>query len=108
MDRGHPLIRLTAVELSTVGAGLYQLLSRFTGYWAARVGWDPEAWVNPEELRHEYADELMAGQVPGLVLALSRSTAAQAQSSLMNPVKNPDATVCPGHACRTGGEPIPR
>jgi hypothetical protein len=26
------------------------------------------------------------------------------KSSLMNP----DATVCPGHACRTGGEPIPR
>jgi len=37
-----------------------------------------------------------------------RTPTGTSQSSLIDPVKNPDATVCPGHVCRTGGEPIPR
>jgi len=68
-DRGHERLRLTARELSELGHGLYQLLARFTGYRAAQVGWDPEGRVDPVELREDWADELAAGQLPGLVLA---------------------------------------
>ncbi|RZU73562.1 hypothetical protein EV384_1971 [Micromonospora kangleipakensis] len=69
LDRHHERLRLTAAELSELGNGLYQLLMRFTGYRAAQVGWDPEGRVDPAELQQEWADELTAGELPGLVLA---------------------------------------
>src|SRR5262245_23504574 len=68
-DRGHETVRLTAAELTEVGHGLYRLLARFTGYRAARVGWDPEGCIDPAELRRDLAGELAAGTLPGLVLA---------------------------------------
>jgi hypothetical protein len=48
---------------------LYQLLAAFTGYQAAQVGWDVEGFVDPAELRQEWAEELERGELPGLVLA---------------------------------------
>jgi len=69
LDRDHEGLPLKAAELSELGGGLYQLLKRFTGYRAAQVGWDPEGRVDPAELRHDYADDLAAGELPGLVLA---------------------------------------
>lgn len=68
-DRDRERLRLTAAEFSELGHGLYRLLMGFTGYRAAQVGWDPEGRVDPAELREDRADELAAGQLPGLVLA---------------------------------------
>ncbi|GFJ83752.1 hypothetical protein [Phytohabitans houttuyneae] len=69
LDRGHEPVRLRAAELTQLGQGLYQLLTQFIGYQAAQVGWDPQGRVDPAELRHEWADEIAAGELPGLVLA---------------------------------------
>ncbi|MET7808903.1 hypothetical protein [Micromonospora chersina] len=69
LDRHAPHLGLTADELSELGKELYQLLTRFTGYRAAQVGWDPEGRVDPAELQQEWAEELAAGELPGLVLA---------------------------------------
>ena len=43
----------------------------FEGYVAAKVGWDPQALVDPAELRSECADELAVGSINGLVLCNS-------------------------------------
>jgi hypothetical protein len=69
LDGRQPRLPLTAEELSQLGNGLYSVLATLTGYRAARVGWDPEAFVDPLELRQEWAEELAAGALPGLVLA---------------------------------------
>lgn len=66
---GWERLRLTAGELSELGRGLYSLLSTFSGYRVAMVGLDPEMFVDPVELRMEYADEFADGTLPGLVLA---------------------------------------
>lgn len=58
LDGRRPRLALTAAELSELGGGLYSLLATLTGYRAARVGWDPEAFVDPVELRQEWAEEL--------------------------------------------------
>jgi hypothetical protein len=60
---------LTAAELTELGAGLYQLLRQLTDYRVAQVGWDPERLVDLTELEQEWADEIAAGQMDGLVLA---------------------------------------
>ncbi|MGH3728617.1 MAG: hypothetical protein ACRDTU_07665 [Micromonosporaceae bacterium] len=69
LDGSQPRLALTAKELSKLGSGLYSLLATFTGYRAARVGWDPETFIDPVELQQEWAEELAAGALPGLVLA---------------------------------------
>jgi hypothetical protein len=69
LDRHHERLRLTADEFSELGHGLYRLLAHFSRYRAAQVGWDPEGRVDPAELQQDRADELDAGQLPGLVLA---------------------------------------
>ncbi|WP_433229064.1 hypothetical protein [Actinomadura formosensis] len=69
LDGNRPQLRLTSEELSELGAGLYTLLATLTGYRAARAGWDPEVFVDPVELRREWAEELAAGALPGLVVA---------------------------------------
>lgn len=69
LDGRQPRLPLTAKELSELGNGLYSLLATLTGYRAARVGWDPENFVDPVELQQEWAEELAAGALPGLVLA---------------------------------------
>jgi len=69
LDRGHEPAQLTTAELTQLGHRLYQLLSGFTGYQAAQVGWDPEWRVDPAELGREWADELVAGTLSGVVLA---------------------------------------
>jgi len=38
---------------------------------ATKVGWDPQALVDPAELRSECADELAVGSINGLVLCNS-------------------------------------
>jgi len=40
--------------------------------------------------------------------ATARKCGSTGSEFARNPAKNPDATVCPGHACRTRGGPIPR
>src|SRR6266702_2854810 len=61
-------ISLSAAELSELGAGLYRLLAKFNGYVVAKVGWDPEGFVDPQELKTDWADELADGTISGLVL----------------------------------------
>lgn len=67
-DGTLPRVGLTAAELTELGTGLYGLLARFDGYVAAKVGWDPEGFVDPEELKTDWADELADGTLDGLVL----------------------------------------
>ncbi len=68
LDGTLPRTRLSAAELTELGTGLYRLLAGFNGYVAAKVGWDPEAFLDPEELKTEWADELADGTINGLVL----------------------------------------
>jgi len=69
LDRNKPRLSLTLEELNELGNGLYGLLSRFTGYLAAKVGWDPEPLIDLGDLRQEWLEELADGALPGLVLA---------------------------------------
>jgi hypothetical protein len=69
LDKGRPRLPLTPAELSELGNGLYSVLTTLTGYRAAQVGWDPEDFVDPVELRQQWVEELAAGTLPGLVLA---------------------------------------
>ncbi|MEV4534465.1 hypothetical protein AB0J82_11610 [Asanoa sp. NPDC049518] len=71
LDRGHEPVRLSAAELTTLGRALYDLLATFSGYQAAKVGWDPEWQIDLAELRQDWADELATGDptLSGLVLA---------------------------------------
>jgi hypothetical protein len=68
LDGTLPRTELFAAELSELGAGLYRLLAEFNGYVAAKVGWDPEGFVDPAELKSDWADELADGAINGLVL----------------------------------------
>jgi hypothetical protein len=68
MDGTLPRTRLAAAELTELGNGLYVLLAKFSGYVAAKVGWDPEGFLDPAELRSDWADELADGTINGLVL----------------------------------------
>ncbi|GIE37089.1 hypothetical protein Ait01nite_101340 [Actinoplanes italicus] len=65
----HERRPLTAAQLTDIGHGLYKLLGRFSGYQVAQVGWDPEGLVDLVELRQEQTGDLLAGTLPGLVLA---------------------------------------
>jgi hypothetical protein len=69
LDATLPRVRLTAAELTELGTGLYRLLAGFDGYVAAKVGWDPEGFVDPAELKTDWAEELANGTLDGLVLA---------------------------------------
>jgi hypothetical protein len=69
LDGTLPRLRLTAAELTELGTGLYRLLAGFDGYVAAKVGWDPEGLLDPEELKADWTDELADGTIDGLVLA---------------------------------------
>jgi hypothetical protein len=67
MDGTLPKTRLSAAELTELGHGLYRLLSKFSGYITAKVGWDPEAFLDPAELT-DWAEELADGTIHGLVV----------------------------------------
>ncbi|PSJ30612.1 hypothetical protein B7P34_00975 [Streptosporangium nondiastaticum] len=69
LDRALPQAALTSVEFTQLGRGLYDLLTQFDGYQAAKVGWDPESLVDVDCLRAEWADELARGALDGLVLS---------------------------------------
>ncbi|MFE3073528.1 hypothetical protein [Streptomyces sp. NPDC059247] len=69
LDGTLPVIRLTAAELTELGHQLYELLGTFDGYVTARVGWDPEALLDPVELKAEWSVELADGSLHGLVLS---------------------------------------
>jgi len=68
LDGTLPETRLTAAELTELGTGLYSLLAEFDGYVAAKVGWDPEGLLDPEELKTDCVAELADGTINGLVL----------------------------------------
>jgi hypothetical protein len=68
LDGSLPRTRLSAAELTELGTGLYRLLARFDGYLAAKVGWDPEGFLDPGELKSDWIDELADGTINGLVL----------------------------------------
>ena len=68
LDGTLPRTRLSAAELSELGAGLYRLLASFNGYVVAKVGWDPEGFLDAAELKSDWADELADGTINGLVL----------------------------------------
>lgn len=69
-DGTLPAFRLTAAELTELGHQLYTLLAQFDGYVAAKVGWDPEGLVDPDELKADWTpDELSDGGFHGLVLS---------------------------------------
>jgi hypothetical protein len=67
-DGTLPRTELSAAELTELGTGLYRLLAMFSGYLAAKVGWDPEGFVDPAELESDMAGELADGTIDGLVL----------------------------------------
>lgn len=69
VDRGLERVRLRAAQYTALGHALYRLLGGITGYRAAQVGWNTQWRVDLAELRAEYADELEAGELHGLVLA---------------------------------------
>lgn len=69
LDGSLPRFQLTAAELTELGHQLYELLTQFRGYVAAKVGWDPESLLDPAELRNEWSAELNDGSLHGLVLA---------------------------------------
>ena len=75
LDGTLPRTRLTATELTELGTGLYRLLAEFNGYVAAKVGWDPEGFLDPEELKSDWADELNDGTINGLVLCQAMHSA---------------------------------
>ena len=68
LDGTLPRTRLSAAELTELGTGLYRLLAGFNGYVAAKVGWDPEGFLDPEDLKSDWAGELADGTIDGLVL----------------------------------------
>ncbi|MCH0560970.1 hypothetical protein [Streptomyces sp. MUM 16J] len=68
LDGSLPMISLTAAELTELGQQLYDLLQKFDGYVAAKVGWDPESLVSPLELKNEWSEELNEGSLHGIVL----------------------------------------
>ncbi|WP_416974045.1 hypothetical protein [Streptomyces sp. 4F14] len=68
LDGSLPRQKLTAAELTELGQQLYDLLGTFHGYVAAQVGWNPEHFVDPAELR-EWSEELNDGSIHGLVLS---------------------------------------
>ena len=68
IDGTLPKIRLTAAELTELGHQLYRLLTKFDGYVAAKVGWDPEPLLDPADLQSDWTDELAEGSIHGLVL----------------------------------------
>ena len=67
-DGTLPRTKLSFTELTELGHGLYRLLATFSGYVAAKAGWDPEGLTYPSELRTDWADELAGGSIDGLVL----------------------------------------
>jgi hypothetical protein len=71
LDGTLPKTRLSATELTELGEELYRLLARFHGYVAAKAGWDPEGFLDPEELRSDWRAELTDGTIHGLVLCQS-------------------------------------
>ncbi|MFI0928654.1 hypothetical protein ACH4TP_32835 [Streptomyces sp. NPDC021012] len=69
-DGSLPRIRLTTAELTELGHQLYALLAKFDGYIAAKVGWDPESFLDPGDLKSDWTpDELSDGSIHGLVLS---------------------------------------
>lgn len=51
---------LSPAELTELGHQLYELLAAFHGYVTARVGWHPEPFLDPAEIRH-WSEELNDG-----------------------------------------------
>lgn len=68
LDGTLPRTGLSAAELTDLGIGLYRLLAMFNGYVAAKVGWDPEGFVDAAELRSNWSAKLADGKIDGLVL----------------------------------------
>ncbi|MFG2281792.1 hypothetical protein ACGFNQ_24265 [Streptomyces asoensis] len=69
LDGGLPRLPLSAAELTELGYQLYDLLRQLHGYVAAKVGWDPESFLDPGEPGREWSDELNDGSIHGLVLS---------------------------------------
>ncbi|MFG2334271.1 hypothetical protein ACGFMM_32365 [Streptomyces sp. NPDC048604] len=68
-DGSLPRFDLTESELTELGCGLYGVLARFEGYLTAMVGWDPEPFLDLDDLAADWSEELADGALSGLVLA---------------------------------------
>ncbi|MGY4742869.1 hypothetical protein [Streptomyces sp. ATMOS53] len=68
-DGSLPRFDLTEAELKQLGRGLYGLLAQFEGYLTAMVGWDPEGFLDVNDLATDWSEELADGTLTGLVLA---------------------------------------
>ncbi len=68
LDHGQPRIHLNSAQLSELGKQLYDLLQGSTDYQIALVGWDTD-WINIVDLSEEWAEDISAGQLTGLVVA---------------------------------------
>lgn len=68
-DGSLPRFDLTEAELQQLGLGLYGLLARFEGFVTAMVGWDPECFLDVDDLNADWSEELADGTLTGLVLA---------------------------------------
>lgn len=69
LDGTLPRVPLSAAELTELGSGLYRLLEQFDGDVVAKVGWDPEGFLDPSDLKRDWADELAVGAIDGLVFS---------------------------------------
>jgi hypothetical protein len=67
LDHRQPRIPLNSSQLSELGRRLYNLLKGINGYQVALVGWDSD-WINLAELREEWAEDIIGGQLTGLVV----------------------------------------
>lgn len=68
-DGSLPRFDLTEAELKQLGHGLYGMLAQFEGYLTAMVGWDPECFLDVNDLATDWSEELADGTLTGLVLA---------------------------------------
>ncbi|WP_416972678.1 hypothetical protein [Streptomyces sp. 4F14] len=68
-DGSLPRFDLTGAQLKELAHGLYNLLARFEGYRTAMVDWDPESFLDVDDLAELWSEDLSEGTLPGLVIA---------------------------------------
>jgi hypothetical protein len=61
--------KIDAAGYTEMGNALYARLPELAGYQAAMVGWEVDTFVTIQDLRDDWRDEVMAGELYGLVLA---------------------------------------
>ena len=61
--------KIDAAGYTELGHALYARLPELVGYQAAMVGWEIDTFVTAQDLREDWSDEVIRGEVYGLVLS---------------------------------------